>query len=246
MNRTQSQRQIILDTETTGLDPKNGNRLVEIGCVEMISRRLTGNHFHYYLNPERDSEEGALRVHGLTREFLNDKPLFSSIAEDFLAYIAGAELVIHNAPFDLGFLNHELALLGKAPVQTVCPSIIDTLVMAKDLHPGKRNNLDALCDRYEIDNSSRVLHGALLDAEILAEVYLAMTRGQDSLLDEPNALKKQATQNTLPRIKRTDIDLLELVATPSEVENHLAYLAGIEKKNKKPTLWQTLMGVEQS
>ena len=174
-------RQIVLDTETTGLNPRTGDRILEIGAVEMSNRMLTGNNFHYYINPERDSEEGALAVHGLTTEFLSDKPKFAEIADEFRAYIAGAELIIHNAPFDIGFLNAEFKRLNLPPVQEQVHGVIDTLVQAKEMHPGKRNSLDALCDRYGVSNAHRKLHGALLDSELLADVYLAMTRGQNSL-----------------------------------------------------------------
>src|SRR5476649_1095781 len=175
-------RQIILDTETTGLDPKLGHRVIEIAAVEIIDRRPTGNHFHRYVNPGRASEEGALEVHGLTEEFLRDKPKFGDIAKEFLEFLGGAELIIHNAAFDCAFLDAELGLLDLKPIAGYCPHVIDTLRMARDLHPGKKNNLNALCDRYQIDNSTRTLHGALLDANLLAEVYLALTRGQDSLI----------------------------------------------------------------
>ena len=175
-------RQIVLDTETTGINPRIGNRIIEIGCVEIVNRKLTGNNFHCYINPERDSEEGALAVHGLTTEFLKDKPVFAQIADEFLEYVNGAELVIHNAPFDLGFLNAEFELLGRGNFEQYVGNVIDSLVKAKELHPGKRNSLDALCDRYEISNAHRKLHGALLDAELLADVFLAMSRGQNSFI----------------------------------------------------------------
>jgi DNA polymerase-3 subunit epsilon len=175
-------RQIILDTETTGLEPEKGHRIIEIGALEMEDRQLTGREFHCYLNPEREIDEGAMEVHGITLEFLKDKPLFADISEDFLTFVEGAELVIHNAPFDLGFLDYELSLTGRAHDSlSGSARILDTLELAKDIHPGQRNNLDALCKRYEVDNSSRTLHGALLDAEILADVYLAMTGGQVDL-----------------------------------------------------------------
>jgi DNA polymerase-3 subunit epsilon len=175
-------RQIVLDTETTGLEPADGHRIIEIGCVELINRRLTGNNFHQYLHPDREIDAGAIEVHGITNEFLADKPRFADLAEEFLDYIRGAELVIHNAPFDVGFMDHELARLGKRWGRIVdqC-SVLDTLAMARKLHPGQKNNLDALCRRYDIDNAHRELHGALLDAEILADVYLAMTGGQAAL-----------------------------------------------------------------
>jgi DNA polymerase-3 subunit epsilon len=179
-------RQIVLDTETTGLETTQGHRVIEIGCVEIIDRKLTGNRFHVYLNPERDIDAGAVEVHGLSREFLADKPRFAAIADDLLAFLRGAELIIHNAPFDLGFLNHELRRLegGGTDLTDYC-TVLDTLALARKMHPGQRNNLDALCKRYDIDNSHRDLHGALLDAEILAEVYLAMTGGQTTLALEP-------------------------------------------------------------
>src|SRR5690606_27105364 len=169
-------RQIILDTETTGLNARSGDRIIEIGCVELLNRQLTGNNYHRYINPERDSEEGALAVHGLTTEFLSDKPKFAEIAGEFLDFVKDAELIIHNAPFDLGFLDMELERLGLPPLEKHVRGVTDTLVMAKQMYPGKRNSLDALCDRYEISNAHRTLHGALLDSELLAEVYLAMTR----------------------------------------------------------------------
>jgi DNA polymerase-3 subunit epsilon len=174
-------RQIILDTETTGLEPAEGHRVIEIGCVELIDRRLSGQHFHQYLNPERDIEDGALEVHGISREFLLDKPVFADVVEEFLEFIKGAELIIHNAPFDIGFLDAELTQLGRTDRMTDHARVLDTLELARDLHPGQRNSLDALCRRYEVDNASRTLHGALLDAEILADVYLAMTGGQSDL-----------------------------------------------------------------
>ncbi|NUU02042.1 DNA polymerase III subunit epsilon [Herbaspirillum robiniae] len=174
-------RQIILDTETTGLSPRAGNRILEIGCVEVLNRQLSGNNLHFYINPERESEEGALAVHGLTTEFLSDKPVFAKIAPEFLDYVRGAQIIIHNAPFDVGFLDAELALLGLPPFKEHVDEVIDSLQMAKEIHPGRRNSLDALCDRYGISNAHRTLHGGLLDAALLAEVYLAMTRGQNSL-----------------------------------------------------------------
>jgi DNA polymerase-3 subunit epsilon len=178
-------RQVVLDTETTGINPKEGHRIIEIGCVELINRRLTQNRFHVYINPEREIDAGAIEVHGITNEFLRDKPKFADVVDDFLAFAKGAELVIHNAPFDVGFLNHELGLLNHSAgaIEAQC-GVLDTLAYARKKHPGARNSLDALCKRYGIDNSHRELHGALLDAEILADVYLLMTGGQFSLLDE--------------------------------------------------------------
>ena len=219
-------RQVILDTETTGLDPKLGHRIIEIAGVELVNRRLTGKHFHRYLNPGRDSEEGALQVHGLTTEFLSDKPKFSEIAAEFLEYVTGAQLIIHNAPFDTGFLDNELALLRQKNLGSFCPDVIDTLRMAKDLHPGKRNNLNALCERYQIDNSARTLHGALLDAELLADVYLAMTRGQDSLIVEVQATREEVQAAT---IKRGELKLKVVRASSEEIAAHEAQLADIDK-----------------
>lgn len=182
-------RQIFFDTETTGLYAESGDRLVEIGCVEMVNRQLTGNNLHIYINPERSSHEEALKVHGLTDEFLSTKPKFAEIADQFIEYVSGAELVIHNAPFDLGFINAEMKRLGRPPIHDVVGGVRDTLLMARDLFPGKANSLDALCRRLEVDNSNRTFHGALLDAELLAQVYINMTRGQDSLvIDESGAL----------------------------------------------------------
>ncbi len=174
-------RQIFLDTETTGLEPSLGHRIIEIAAVEMINRRFTGNHYHCYLNPDREIDAGAQQVHGISAEFLQDKPRFKDVVDEFIEYVNGAELIIHNAPFDIGFLNHELGMLARERIGRFCPSVIDTLKMAKELHPGQKNNLDALCRRYQVDNSARTLHGALLDAELLAEVYLALTRGQETL-----------------------------------------------------------------
>ena len=176
-------RQIVLDTETTGLEPSQGHRIIEIGCVEVVNRRLTGRHYHQYIQPQREVDEGAIEVHGITNEFLQDKPVFARVAEEFVEFIRGAELVIHNAPFDVGFINHEFGLLQRdlPQVQDMC-SVVDTLVMARQKHPGQKNNLDALCKRYGVDNSQRDLHGALLDAEILADVYLLMTGGQTNLM----------------------------------------------------------------
>jgi DNA polymerase III subunit epsilon len=177
---TKATRQVILDTETTGLDPNQGHRIIEIACVEMVNRRLTRNTFYKKIHPEREIDEGATQVHGITLEDLADAPKFAEIAEEFLQYVNGAELIIHNAPFDVGFLNAELKRIKKPLIATIC-TVTDTLAMARDLHPGRKNTLDALCERYEVDNSARTLHGALMDAELLAEVYVAMTRGQDSL-----------------------------------------------------------------
>lgn len=227
-------RQIILDTETTGLDPALGNRIIEIGAVEIVNRRPTGRHFHRYVNPERDSEEGALAVHGITREFLADKPKFREIAQEFLDYVSGAELVIHNASFDVAFLNHELRLVKLKPVTTYCPSVIDTLKQARELHPGKRNSLDALCDRYQIDNTGRTLHGGLLDAQLLAEVYLAMTRGQESLLIDA------APEATIEVTQRAsgNVNIIVLRATEQELAAHEMQLADIDKASGGKCVWK--------
>ncbi|MDV3240384.1 MULTISPECIES: DNA polymerase III subunit epsilon [Methylocaldum] len=235
-------RQVVLDTETTGLDPAEGHRIIEIGCVELISRRLTGNRFHVYLNPERNIDPGAVEVHGLSAEFLADKPRFADIAEDLLAYIKGAELVIHNAPFDVGFLNHELQLLssGFASVAEYC-TVLDTLVLAKKKHPGQRNNLDALCKRYGVDNRHRELHGALLDAEILAEVYLAMTGGQTLLVLEPESTdegtdKLQQTPKLTLSINRPQLKIIRCSET--ELQAHAARLDAIDKASNGKCLWK--------
>lgn len=230
-------RQIILDTETTGLDANLGHRIIEVAAVEMINRRLTGNHFHHYLNPEREIDPGAQQVHGISLEFLQDKPFFRDIAQDFIEFISGAELVIHNAPFDIGFLNSELKLVGLESVGKYSPNVIDTLKMAKDLHPGQKNNLDALCRRYFVDNASRTLHGALLDTELLAEVYLAMTRGQNSLLIESAEAGGDHADlggDAVPH------DLMVLAATSDEMEAHHAYLDQIDKASKGACLWRAL------
>ena len=222
-------RQIFLDTETTGLETRLGHRIIELACVEMVNRRLTRRHLHYYVNPDRDIDEGALAVHGISRDFLSDKPRFGEVANEFLDFIRGAELVIHNAAFDVGFLDNELNMLGLATVATVCANIRDTLKMARELHPGKKNNLNALCERYGVNNAHRTLHGALLDAEILADVYVAMTRGQESLimdLNPPPAAELQV--NSLASRKPTPV----LRASEAEVAEHQRVLAAIQKESK--------------
>lgn len=230
-------RQIVLDTETTGINPKLGNRIIEIGCVELVNRMLTGNNFHVYINPERDSEEGALNVHGLTTEFLSDKPKFAQIVDDLREYIQGAEVIIHNAPFDLGFLNHEFQLLGLPDFSTYIHGVIDTLVHAKELHPGKRNSLDALCDRYGISNAHRKLHGALLDSELLADVYLAMTRGQNSLgMDVEEEVAVAGEELAV-------VPLAQVILQPAseeEVAAHQETLAGLDKAVKGQCIWTAL------
>lgn len=228
-------RQIVLDTETTGLDPRSGHRIIEVACIEMENRRLTGRHLHKYINPEREIDAGAQAVHGITLEFLADKPKFADIADEFLEFISGAQLIIHNAPFDLGFLNAELDRLGRVPVETVCNGVIDTLREAKELHPGKRNSLDALCERYEIDNSSRTLHGALLDTELLAEVYLAMTRGQNALMIEPDEAPRVLLGADGKARQRKP--LLVRRASEAELAEHERMLAAIDKESKGACIW---------
>ncbi|MFM9912118.1 MAG: DNA polymerase III subunit epsilon [Methylophilaceae bacterium] len=226
-------RQVFLDTETTGLDPAQGHRIIEIAAVEVVNRRLTGNRFHQYLNPDREIDFGAQQVHGISLEDLQDKPRFREIAAEFLAFIHDAELVIHNAPFDLGFLNNELGLvdLGK-----IAHPVIDTLKMAKDLHPGQRNNLDALCKRYGVDNSGRTLHGALLDTELLADVYMAMTRGQDSLMMELSAQESKVQEASFKREK----PLVVLSANEEDLSAHDQYLTGLDKASGGSVLWKKL------
>jgi DNA polymerase-3 subunit epsilon len=228
-------RQIVLDTETTGLNAALGDRVIEIGGVELLNRRLTGNHFHRYVNPERDVEEGALRVHGINNDFLQDKPKFAEIARDFLEFIAGAQLVIHNAPFDVEFLNAELARLALGSLDQQCAGVVDTLVQARTLHPGRKNSLDALCERYMIDNAHRTLHGALLDAELLAEVYLAMTRGQESLaidIDEGRAAARASA-----RTARASVRLVVITAGAQELAVHAQVLESIQRETKGRCVW---------
>jgi DNA polymerase-3 subunit epsilon len=236
-------RQIILDTETTGLEPKEGHRIIEIGCVEMVNRRLTGNNFHQYLQPHREIDAGAIEVHGITNEFLADKPGFEDVVEDFVSYVNGAELVIHNAPFDVSFLNHELTLCeyGKG-VEDLCP-VLDTLAMARKMHPGQKNNLDALCRRYEIDNSRRDLHGALLDAEILADVYLAMTGGQVALLLGAGSEGPGEGGGRGEGIRRLPEDrpaLRVIRADESELGEHRARLEAIAQAAGGQAVWDKL------
>ncbi len=231
-------RQIVLDTETTGLSAENGDRIIEIGCVELLHRKLTGNNFHHYINPERDSHEDALKVHGLTTEFLSTKPRFAAIVDELLAYLEGAELIIHNAPFDIGFLNKELELLGKPPITTYVCGVIDSLVLAKEMFPGKRNGLDALCDRLGVDNSNRTLHGALLDAELLADVYINMTRGQDALLID--AGDADAAEGGVEQVDLSQFDLPVLRANEQECEAHASLLEDLDKASKGKTVWRKL------
>ncbi|HIJ25374.1 MAG: DNA polymerase III subunit epsilon [Gammaproteobacteria bacterium] len=219
-------RQVILDTETTGLEPKQGHRIIEIGCVEMVNRRLTNNHYHQYIQPERTVDQGAIEVHGITNKYLADKPLFGTIVDEFLDYVRGAELVIHNAPFDVGFINHELNLLqkGYAPIEEIC-TITDSLQMARKQYPGQKNNLDALCRRLDIDNTQRSLHGALLDSEILAEVYLAMTGGQTGL--DLDGLGEFGGIEPVRHFSADRQPLTILKADEEELAAHRAYLEKI-------------------
>jgi DNA polymerase-3 subunit epsilon len=227
-------RQIVLDTETTGLEANRGHRIIELAAVEVRDRRITDAAFHHYLNPDRESDAGALAVHGISNESLLDKPRFREVAGDFLDFIAGAELIIHNADFDVAFLDHELALADLEPLKTYCAGVTDTLRMAKELHPGKRNNLDALCERYQVDNSGRTLHGALLDARLLAEVYLAMTRGQESLMMEIEEPAARGAENVIGTVRRA---IRVLPATAAELAAHEAYLENLDKETKVGCVW---------
>ncbi|CAN0619794.1 DNA polymerase III subunit epsilon [Burkholderia multivorans] len=232
-------RQIILDTETTGLNARTGDRIIEIGCVELLNRRLTGNNLHFYVNPGRDSDPGALAVHGLTTEFLSDKPKFAEIADPLRDFVRDAELIIHNAPFDLGFLDAEFALLGLPPFAEHCSGVIDTLVQAKQMFPGKRNSLDALCDRFDINNAHRTLHGALLDSELLAEVYLAMTRGQDSLvIDMLDDGASEDGAGNGQRVSFAALDLPVLAASDDELAAHQTQLDALDKSVKGTCIWR--------
>lgn len=230
-------RQIFLDTETTGLSADNGDRIIEIGCVELFNRKLTGNNKHVYLNPGRDSHEEALKVHGITTEFLKDKPQFAAVADDLLAYLQGAEIIIHNAAFDVGFLNKELELIGRPRFSEFVANVTDTLVMAKEMFPGKRNSLDALCSRLGVDNSGRTLHGALLDAELLADVYINLTRGQDALLIDPGS-DESVDRLTVLEIDLRCIELPVLSANDQEVAAHDDVLKQIDKASGGKTVWQ--------
>ncbi len=233
-------RQVVLDTETTGLEVSQDHRIIEIGCVELVNRRLTGRHYHQYINPEREVDAGAYEVHGIGNEFLADKPVFAQIAEDFLDFVRGAELVIHNAPFDLGFLNHELAKLGggnPGPLERLC-SVVDTLVMARQRHPGQKNNLDALCKRYGIDNSQRDLHGALLDAEILADVYVTMTGGQVMLsLGSGEDYGLEGGAAAIRRLPDSRPRLKVVRADDTELQLHRERLADIDKASSGNCVW---------
>jgi len=233
-------RQIFLDTETTGLSPESGDRIIEIGCVEMVNRRLTGKNLHFYLNPQRKNHEDAVRIHGLTDEFLADKPLFSSIADELMDYVSGAEIIIHNAAFDVGFLNEELRRLGRPKFPAHVATITDSLLMAREMFPGKSNSLDALCKRLEVDNTNRTLHGALLDAGLLAEVYIRMTRGQDSLvIDAIDAGGPGVV--VIAAIDFSRFTLPVLLATDAEAEAHEVVLKDLDKSSSGKTKWRSLV-----
>lgn len=240
-------RQIVLDTETTGLEPSQGHRIIEIGCVELIDRRPTNNHFHCYLQPDREIDDGAIAVHGITNEFLQDKPRFADVAAQFMDFVRGAELVIHNAAFDVGFINHELAMLDAEhePVDVAC-TILDTLLLARRMHPGQRNSLDALCRRYDVDNSQRELHGALLDARILADVYLAMTGGQVtlSLETESGQSADHIEQGTIRRLPADRPRLKIVRASAAELAEHRKWLERLDKSAGGACLWRQAESME--
>lgn len=233
-------RQIVLDTETTGLEPQQGHKIIEIGCVELVNRKLTGNHYHQYIQPNRDIDEAAIEVHGITQDFLADKPTFDAIVHDFLEFIDGAELIIHNAPFDVGFLNHELKLVnpGLGTIEDRC-KVLDSLVLARKKHPGQKNNLDALCKRYMVDNSQRDLHGALLDSEILADVYLAMTGGQTNLAlsSSMSSGENDDGEEVVVRIDSSRPRLKVIQATEEELEAHRKKLEVVDKASGGKCLW---------
>jgi DNA polymerase III subunit epsilon len=229
-------RQIFLDTETTGLSPDSGDRIIEIGCVEMLNRRLSGRNLHFYLNPERPSHEDAIKVHGLTDEFLADKPLFASVVDELLEYVAGAEIVIHNAAFDVGFLDAELARLRRGRFEAVVAQVTDSLQMAREMYPGKSNSLDALCKRLEVDNTSRSLHGALLDAGLLAEVYVRMTRGQDTLVID--AVEAQSGEVAIDAVDLASLALPVIEPDAAELQAHAATLAEVDKASGGHARWK--------
>ena len=238
-------RQLVLDTETTGLEVGLGHRIIEIGCVELVNRRLTGRNFHKYINPEREIDDGALEVHGITQEFLSDKPRFADIWDEFTEFLQGDELIIHNAPFDVAFLDHEIGLLnlGLPSIQDRT-SVVDSLALAREKHPGQRNSLDALCRRYSIDNSQRVLHGALLDAEILSDVYLLLTGGQGGLFDVPEETKWEDHVDKVINVSATNSQslsgFLEVKASEGEVREHEEFLSFIEERNSNASIWRSL------
>ncbi len=231
-------RQIVLDTETTGLSAEAGDRIIEIGCVELVNRKLTGRNFHYYLNPERESHEDALKVHGITNEFLQDKPKFAFIVDEFINYIKDADIIIHNASFDIGFLNKELELAGKPAFKEHVARVMDTLAMAKEIYPGKRNSLDALCERLGVSNAARTLHGALLDAELLADVYINLTRGQDALLIDSDALTEGAAQSVKADFSK--LKLLVIEPTQDELQAHEDVMLQIDKASDGKTIWRSV------
>lgn len=236
-------RQVVLDTETTGLEPAQGHRIIEIGCVELVNRRLTGRHYHQYLQPDREIDEGAREVHGISNEFLADKPRFADVVEELLAFLDGAELIIHNAPFDLGFLDAELKRAGDrwGRIEDRCP-VVDTLVLARNLHPGQKNSLDALCRRYDIDNSQRTLHGALLDAEILADLYLAMTGGQGALRLETGPGEDGEGAAVIRRLPADRPRLRVIRTTAEEMASHETRLDAIAEASGGECLWRRLAG----
>jgi DNA polymerase-3 subunit epsilon len=229
-------RQIVLDTETTGLSPEAGDRIIEIGCVELLNRKLTGHNFHHYLNPDRDIHEDAMKVHGISTDFLSDKPRFENIVEEFLAYVQGAEIIIHNAPFDVGFLNAELQRTGKPVFKEHVNGVLDTLAMAKELYPGKRNSLDALCERLGVSNAARKFHGGLLDAELLADVYIHLTRGQDALLIDADEAANNGTDQV--RMDYSAFKLPVIRATAEEMAAHEKLLDEIDKASNGKTVWR--------
>jgi DNA polymerase-3 subunit epsilon len=239
-------RQIVLDTETTGLDPALGHRIIEVGCVELVDRKLTGRHLHLYINPEREVEAGALEVHGITNEFLSDKPVFSAIVDKFIEFVSGAELIIHNAPFDIAFLNHELTALKREHrhMHHYC-GVLDTLAMARKKHPGQKNSLDALCKRYEVDNSQRELHGALKDAEILADVYLLMTGGQSSLVLGYEGQDETAASHVMEKISADRPALRVIAAAEDELTAHTNRLQQIQKSSGNKCVWLALEPLPQ-
>lgn len=232
-------RYVVLDTETTGLDPNHGHRIVEIGCVEVLGRQITGNNFHTYLNPERDIDPDAERVHGLSRDFLSDHPVFAQQAQEFLDFVRGATVIIHNAAFDIRFLDAELERLQLGTFRDYCPQVIDTLLDAREMFPGKRNSLDALCDRFGISNAHRTLHGALLDSELLADVWLAMTRGQNDLLVDSSSDTPTHDSSGL-ELTRVAVDLPVFYASPEDEQAHQNYLNGLDKSAKGSSLWRQL------
>jgi DNA polymerase-3 subunit epsilon len=234
-------RQLFLDTETTGLSAEGGDRVIELGCVELVNRKLTGNNLHFYFNPGRDSHEDALKVHGISNEFLRDKPKFEAVAQEILDYVQGAEFIIHNASFDVGFLNKELELAGQKPFTQYVESVVDTLVMAKQMYPGKRNSLDALCDRLGVDNSGRTLHGALLDAELLADVYINLTRGQEALLIDVGGEDGKAGSEEAVELSGFVLPVIQ--ANAQEQAAHEDQVAQLDKASGDKTIWRQVDSV---